>query len=121
MVSGGLWKDWDWRHAQPDLNGFTLPFPNTLVDLALAMKQNPGMQVLVQQGYFDLATPHLATQVLHRPAGHHARVARNVRLELYEAGHMMYIHEPSMAKYKNDLADFVRSSYSTVACTATSQ
>jgi carboxypeptidase C (cathepsin A) len=37
----------------------------------------------------------------------------NVRLELYEAGHMMYIHEPSMAKYKKDLADFVRISYST--------
>jgi carboxypeptidase C (cathepsin A) len=112
VVSGGLWKDWDWRHKQPDLNGFTLPFPNTLVDLALAMKQNPAMQVLVQQGYFDLATPHLATKYYIDQLDITPELRRNVRLELYEAGHMMYIHEPSMAKYKSDLADFVRSSYS---------
>jgi carboxypeptidase C (cathepsin A) len=113
VVSGQLWKDWDWRHKQPDLNGFTLPFPNTLVDLGLAMKQNPAMQVLVQQGYFDLATPHLATKYYIDQLDITPELRRNVRLELYEAGHMMYIHEPSMAKYKNDLADFVRSSYST--------
>ena len=27
---------------------------------------------------------------------------------MYEAGHMMYIHEPSMVKYKQDLAEFLR-------------
>jgi carboxypeptidase C (cathepsin A) len=113
VVSGQLWKDWDWRHKQPDLNGFTLPFPNTLVDLGLAMKQNPAMQVLVQQGYFDLATPHLATKYYIDQLDITPELRGNVRLELYEAGHMMYIHEPSIAKYKNDLADFVRNSYST--------
>jgi carboxypeptidase C (cathepsin A) len=111
VVSGGLWKDWDWQHAQPDLGGFKLPFPNTLVDLALAMKQNPGMQVLVQQGYFDLATPHLATQYYIDQLDIPPHLRDNVRLELYEAGHMMYIHEPSMARFKEDLAGFVRGSY----------
>ncbi|MFC1605306.1 S10 family peptidase [Pseudomonadota bacterium] len=113
VVSGGLWKDWDWRHAQPDLNGFTLPFPNTLVDLGLAMKQNPGMQVLIQQGYFDLATPHLATKYYIDQLDITPGLRENIRLELYQAGHMMYIHPPSMAKYKQDLADFVQSSYNT--------
>jgi carboxypeptidase C (cathepsin A) len=110
VVSGGLWKDWDWQHEQPDLGGFKLPFPNTLVDLALAMKQNPGMQVLVQQGYFDLATPHLATKYYIDQLEIPAHLRGNVRLELYEAGHMMYIHEPSMARFKEDLAGFVRGS-----------
>jgi carboxypeptidase C (cathepsin A) len=32
----------------------------------------------------------------------------NITLELYEAGHMMYVHEPSMIKFKDDLARFVR-------------
>jgi carboxypeptidase C (cathepsin A) len=111
VVSGGLWKNWDWQHAQPDLGGFKLPFPNTLVDLSLAMKQNPGMQVLVQQGYFDLATPHLATRYYIDQLDIPPHLRRNVRLELYEAGHMMYIHEPSMAKFKQDLAGFVRDSH----------
>lgn len=111
VVSGGLWRDWDWQHEQPDLNGFKLPFPNTLVDLGLAMKQNPGMQVLVQQGYFDLATPHLATKYYIDQLRITPQLRDNIRLELYEAGHMMYIHEPSMDKFKRDLADFVRGSY----------
>jgi carboxypeptidase C (cathepsin A) len=28
----------------------------------------------------------------------------------YEAGHMMYVHQPSLAKLKLDLAQFIRSS-----------
>lgn len=111
VVSGGLWRNWDWQHAQPDLGGFKLPFPNTLVDLSLAMKQNPGMKVLVQQGYFDLATPHLATKYYVDQLDIPSHLRQNVRLELYEAGHMMYIHEPSMAKFKQDLAGFVRDSH----------
>jgi carboxypeptidase C (cathepsin A) len=30
---------------------------------------------------------------------------------MYEAGHMMYIHEPSLVKYKEDLARFIRDSH----------
>jgi len=110
VVSGGLWQNWDWSHAQPDLGGFKLPFPNTLADLSLTIKQNPNMKVLVQQGYFDLATPHLATKYYIDQLAIPPHLRENVRLEMYEAGHMMYIHEPSMAKYKEDLAGFIRDS-----------
>ena len=103
--------NWDWGHAQPDLGGFKAPFPNTLVDLSLTMKQNPNMKVLYQQGYFDLATPHLATEYYIDHMDITPALRENVSLKMYEAGHMMYIHEPSMAKYKKDLAEFVRGSY----------
>jgi len=36
---------------------------------------------------------------------------KNIRIAYYEAGHMMYIHEPSLAKFKDDLAGFVRDSH----------
>ena len=111
VVSGKLWMHWDWAHMQPDLGGFKLPFPNTLVDLSMAMKQNPNMKVLYQQGYFDLATPHLATKYYIDHMDITPELRKNVTLEMYEAGHMMYIHEPSMVKFKQDLADFVRGSY----------
>jgi len=112
VVSGKLWMKWDWHHAQPDMGGFNLPFPNTLVDLSLAMKQNPNMKVLYQQGWFDLATPHLATKYYIDHMDITPELRENVSLEMYEAGHMMYIHEPSMAKFKQDLATFVRDSLS---------
>ena len=110
-VFGNVWPKWDWSHAQPDLGGFKLPFPNTSVDLAYAMTQNPAMKVLVQQGYYDLATPHLATEYYIDHMDIADELRDNIELEYYEAGHMMYVHEPSLVKYKEDLARFVRESY----------
>jgi hypothetical protein len=78
-----------------------------LVILAMALTMNPGLHLLVQQGYYDLATPTLATKhdVDHLDVPAEAR--ERIRLELYEAGHMMYLHEESMRKFRDDLARFV--------------
>ncbi|HNP62344.1 MAG TPA: hypothetical protein PKH39_00335 [Woeseiaceae bacterium] len=108
-VFGNLFLQWDWSHAQPDLQGFKLPMPNTSIDLAMTMQQNPSMRVLVQQGYYDLATPHLATEYYVDHLRIPDELRKNISIEYYEAGHMMYVHEPSMVKYKKDLAEFIRS------------
>lgn len=110
-VFGNVFLQWDWSHAQPDIQGFKLPFPNTAIDLAFAMTQNPSMKVLVQQGYYDLATPHLATEYFIDHMNIADELRQNIRIDYYEAGHMMYIHEPSMVKYKEDLATFIRNSH----------
>jgi carboxypeptidase C (cathepsin A) len=102
---------WDWKHKQPDLGGLPLPFANTSVDLAFAMTQNPRMKVLVQQGYYDLATPHLATEYYMEHLDIADELRDNIEIAYYEAGHMMYVHEPSLVKYKKDLAGFIRSSH----------
>ena len=107
-VFGNIFMKWDWSHRQPDLQGFKLPFPNTAIDLAYAMRQNPSMRVLVQQGYYDLATPHLATEYFIDHLDIPDELKRNIEYATYEAGHMMYIHEPSMEKFKEDLARFLR-------------
>jgi carboxypeptidase C (cathepsin A) len=75
------------------------------------MKQNPKMKVLVQQGWFDLATPSLATKYYLDHLDITPQLRQNITLDMYDAGHMMYIHEPSMSKYKQDLAKFIRESY----------
>jgi carboxypeptidase C (cathepsin A) len=107
-VFGNLFLKWDWSHRQPDLQGFKLPFPNTAVDLAYAMRQNPSMRVLVQQGYYDLATPHLATEYFIDHLDIPDELRENIEYATYEAGHMMYIHEPSMVKFKEDLVRFLQ-------------
>ncbi len=109
VVSGELWKSWDESHAPPSKSQWydTLPFANTAVDLSYAMVQNPGMRVLVQQGYFDLATPYGVTEYVLNHMDLSPELRRNISVEYYEAGHMMYVHPPSMAEFKRDLAAFI--------------
>ena len=105
-LSAGLWKDWDFGHVQPDSNGMKLPFASVVSDISYAMTLNPKMKVLVQQGYFDLACPY--GTVMH--AIEHLNITpelrKNVQIEFYEAGHMMYINKPDLIQLKQDLAAF---------------
>ena len=58
--------------------------------------------------WHDLATPHLASEYYIEHMDLPDELRDNITLEYYEAGHMMYVHEPSMVKFKEDLAKFVR-------------
>ena len=68
--------------------------------------------MLVANGYYDLATPYLATERTFNHLGLDPSLQGNVTMRYYEAGHMMYIHVPSLAAQKADLAAFVRSAVS---------
>lgn len=76
--------------------------------LERAMRQNPHLRVHVAYGYYDGATPHFAAEDviahLQLPA---ERLAADVEHAYYEAGHMMYVHEPSRLQQSKDLAEFV--------------
>jgi carboxypeptidase C (cathepsin A) len=108
VLSGGLYRDWDNRHAQPDQRG-KVPYANTIVDLSHAMTLNPKMKVLVQQGYFDLACPYRTVEYAIEHLDVTPAVRGNVTVQYYDAGHMMYVHPASMQKFKLDLAAFVDS------------
>lgn len=76
--------------------------------LRQAMTINPHLQVLVANGFYDLATPYLATEYTFNHLGLDAALRKNVSMTYYEAGHMMYIHAPALALLKRDLAEFVQ-------------
>jgi carboxypeptidase C (cathepsin A) len=97
--------EWDWKHTFP--NGDRANWADLRPDLAAAITQNPGLHVLVQQGYYDLATPITATR--HDIAHLDIPEASRDRIEMayYKAGHMMYLHEPSIAKFRDDLVRFI--------------
>jgi carboxypeptidase C (cathepsin A) len=108
VLSGDLYKTWDGSHKQPDLmNGQKSPFTNTSVDLAHAMTINPKMKVLVLQGYFDLAVPYRSVEYMMDHLDISPEVRNNINIEYYDAGHMMYVHPASMAKFRKDVAGFV--------------
>ena len=107
QMSGGT-SNWDWKHTAPGGRGWATPWADLRPDLAMALTMNPGLHLLVLQGYYDLATPALATKhdIGHLDISPEAR--ERIRMEFYEAGHMMYLHGPSMEKFRTDLVAFVR-------------
>ena len=104
-VSGGVGEDWDWLHTLP--NGQKTLITNTAIDLATTMTLYPHMKVLIQQGYFDLATPFFVLEYVLSHMDLDAEQRARISVEMYDAGHMMYVHPPSLVKYKQDLAKFV--------------
>jgi len=78
--------------------------------LRSAMTQNPYLKVFVASGLFDLGTPYSATDYVINHLGLHESLRKNISTGTYEAGHMMYIHLPSLERLKGDLSKFIRSS-----------
>lgn len=99
---------WNWAHQPPARGGWEVPWADLRPDLARALTTNPGLHLLVLQGYYDLATPRLATKYDIAHLDIPAQARQRIRVEYYEAGHMMYLHEPSMQKFRNDLVSFIR-------------
>jgi carboxypeptidase C (cathepsin A) len=87
-------------------------FENRFVDVAAtlreAMTQNPALRVHVSNGYYDLATPYLATRYTFNHLGLDSSLKDHVSMSYYQAGHMMYIHGPSLARQRADLVAFIR-------------
>jgi carboxypeptidase C (cathepsin A) len=77
--------------------------------LRAAMTYNPYLKVFAANGYYDLGTPYFATEYTFNHLGLDEQTRKNVSMEYYEAGHMMYIHMPSLRKMKKDLAKFIKS------------
>jgi carboxypeptidase C (cathepsin A) len=77
--------------------------------LRKAITANPSLRVLVASGLFDLGTPPAATDYTIDHLGLPEGLRGNLTVHTYEAGHMMYVHPPSLEKLKRDLASFVRS------------
>jgi carboxypeptidase C (cathepsin A) len=99
--------NWDWKHQRSQgLFGDACP-PTTAPDLLHAMTNNPRMKILVMNGIYDMATPFGATEYTFDHMGLNKTLKANVTQKYYEAGHMMYTHEASAAKFKKDMVEFI--------------
>lgn len=80
---------------------------HVLDKLAEAMRVNPHLRVHVACGYYDAATPYFAAESDIAHLAIPAELAGNIEFSYYEAGHMMYVHEPSRLDQSTRLAAFV--------------
>ncbi|WP_155374357.1 S10 family peptidase [Catellatospora vulcania] len=80
---------------------------NVADKLAAAMRANPHLRVQVACGYHDGATPYYASEHTFAHLEIPAELRGNIEFKYYEAGHMMYVHEPSRLAQAQHLAEFV--------------
>ena len=98
---------WDWKHegGYGDFPGA----PSVMLDLASAIITNPRLQVQMEDGYYDLATPFFEAQYATEHLGLPADLQKNIQHQFYEAGHMMYLREEDQTKLKTNVAAFLDS------------
>ena len=101
-------NNWDWKHRVGDNFGFP-GSPNVEGDLIQAMLTNPHLQVEVENGLYDLATPFFATEYTMEHLGLPDKLQKNIHLQYYDAGHMMYLRDEDLAKLKGNIAAFIDS------------
>lgn len=94
---------WPWSYSD-----FENKYVNVTDTLRRAMTNNPWLKIFVANGYYDFATPYFATLYTFNHLGIDRSLHENISMAFYEAGHMMYIHLPSLVQLKADLADFVQ-------------
>jgi carboxypeptidase C (cathepsin A) len=102
-----VFQYWDSRHQPP---GAPYPLPqamNVMPDLANAMKYDPDLKIMLNGGYFDLATPFFEGmyEMAHLPIPR--KLQANIEYHYYQSGHMVYVHVPTLKQLHDNVAAFI--------------
>ena len=97
---------WDFKHGGNQVS------VNVAPDLAEAMKTNPRLKVMVNGGYYDLATPFFAAQYEDKHLPIPQSLAKNIEYDWYESGHMVYVRDESLKQLHDRVAAFIKSANS---------
>jgi len=94
---------WKWRPV-PEGHSWEPSYVNTAHLLGETMRRNTDMKVMVACGYYDLICPFFDTEYTFARNG---IVADRVSLHYFEAGHMMYTHQPDFEKLCLEIREFL--------------
>jgi carboxypeptidase C (cathepsin A) len=103
ILSEKVWTQWSYSVFQNQ-------YLNVAETLRQAMTFNKYLKVFVANGYYDLGTPYFATEYTFDHLGLDESLRKNIRMAYYDAGHMMYVHLPSLKQMKKDVSKFIRDS-----------
>ena len=94
---------WKWRDV-PEGRYWEPSYVNVARKLGNAMRKNKDLKVLVACGYYDLITPFFDAEYTFARNG---ILPERVKLTYYQAGHMMYLHEPALIQLAQDTRAFI--------------
>jgi len=101
-ILGGGFRQWNWGSAGQG-------FPQTFDPLRTAFIKNPYLKLYVAMGHFDMATPFFAVQYTLDHLNLPVALRGNITTGYYNAGHMVYIREKSLARLKQNIVAFMQS------------
>src|SRR5579875_3166105 len=102
-------KEWDWKFNPPVqlLLGEGELFLNVAPALTRAMNNDPGLELMVNNGYFDMATPFFATEYtlnhMHLSPG----LQKRVTTDYYPCGHMLYLNPRVLPVLNRNINQFI--------------
>ncbi len=98
---------WDLAHVPPGGQGWESSV-NVMPDLALAMKRNPKMKVMLMGGYFDVGTLFFGAtyEMNHLPMPDSLQT--NISYHWFHTGHMVYVNEESLKELHEYTSAFIR-------------
>lgn len=99
---------WDWMRKGADGDDAVLGV-NVSKDLADAMKTNPRLKLMVNGGYYDLATPFFGALYTEEHLAIPQSLTKNIEYDWYESGHMAYIRDDCRKLLHDRVAAFIRS------------
>jgi carboxypeptidase C (cathepsin A) len=106
ILPNGPSQAWDWKHNSGPGNLFP-GAPTVEGDLIHELIDNPHLQIQVENGYFDMATPFFATEYTIDHALLPGNVQDRVHLQYYNSGHMIYLHDEDRVRLKSNIGSFM--------------
>src|ERR1700676_2166136 len=103
-----LGKSWNFQHHAPGGAAVLAGSVNVMPDLAVAMKYNPGLHVMLNGGYFDVATPFYQGIYEMQHLAIPPTLQKNIEYAQYQSGHMVYAHAASLKELHAKVTDFIR-------------
>lgn len=97
---------WSFKNNAPG-TPYPQTTPNVMLNLAAAMKYNPKLKVMVNGGYYDLATPFYAAWYQFEQMPIPPSIQKNISFHWYRSGHMVYVHVPSLKKLHANVTQFI--------------
>lgn len=94
--------EWNFKHND---NPFGV---NVSSDLADAMKTNPGLKVMLNGGYYDMATPFFGAEYEEKHLPIPQSLAKNITYAWYESGHMVYVRDECLKQLHDRVAAFIK-------------
>jgi carboxypeptidase C (cathepsin A) len=104
--AGGF--NWDLKHVPPGDQGWDDSSVNVMPDLAMAMKRNPKLKVLLMGGYYDLGCTYFGATYEDKHLQIPESLRSNINYRFFQTGHMVYVTTPALKELHDATADFIK-------------
>ncbi|MBL8645011.1 MAG: peptidase S10 [Rhodospirillaceae bacterium] len=101
ILEGEPGSKWKWSERERGWATHT----NVAPHLGRAMRENPDFRVYQANGYYDMATPFFATELT---LANNGIDPAKITMSGFEAGHMLYTHEPSLKRVAAEVRSFIK-------------